>query len=47
MVPIDLSDIAVLNINDGDNRCFINGASKNEATNLQQKADLNKTSESL
>ena len=39
-MSINLSDIAILNIQDIDYRCIINGISKNEAINSLQDADL-------
>ena len=41
MMSINLSDTAVLNIEDSDYCCIISFISKNEATNLFQNADLN------
>ena len=40
---VNLSDIAILNINHAYYCCVINGIGKNEAINLLQNADLNKT----
>ena len=40
MMTVNLSDIAILNINCVDHRCVINRISKREAVNLLQKADL-------
>ena len=41
MMSINLSDTAILNIEDSDYCCIISFISKNEATNLFQNADLN------
>ena len=41
MMFVNLSDIAILNINGVDYCCIITGISKSEAVNLLQKADLN------
>ena len=40
-MSINLSNIAVLNINGVDYCCVIKGISKSEVINLLQKADLN------
>ena len=42
MMSGNLSDIAILNINDFDYRCIISFISKNEAINLLQNADITK-----
>ena len=42
MMPMNLSDIAILNIKSADYRCIISGISKNEAINLMQNIDLTK-----
>ena len=47
MMSMNLSDIAILSINDLDYRCIINGISKNEALNLLQKTDINGKSGTL
>ena len=47
MMSMNLSDIAILSINDLDYRCIINGISKNEALNLLQKTDINEKSGTL
>ena len=39
MMPMNLGDIAYLNINSADYRCIINGISKSQAVNLLQKAE--------
>ena len=44
---MNLGDIATLNINSGDYRCFVNGISKSGAVNLLQKVDLNEKSGTL
>ena len=41
MMSMNLSNIAILNINGVDYRCIINKISKIEAVNLPQKANLN------
>ena len=41
MMYVNLSDIAILNINGVDYRCIISGINKIEAVNLLKKADLN------
>ena len=38
---MNLSDIAISNIEDSDYRCIISGISKSEAINLMQNIDLN------
>ena len=38
---MNLSDIAISNIEDSDYRCVISGISKSEAINLMQNIDLN------
>ena len=45
MMPMNLSDIAILNIKSADYRCIISGISKNEAINLMQNIDLTKNVE--
>ena len=40
MMPINLSDIAILNIKGSGYHCIINLIKKNEAINLMQNADL-------
>ena len=40
MMPISLSNIAVLNIKNADYRCIICAISKNEIIDLMQNADL-------
>ena len=40
MMPINLSDIAILNIKGSDYFCIISLISKNEAINLLQNSDL-------
>ena len=40
---MNLSDIAILNINSADYHCAINGVTKNEPKNLLKNFDLTKT----
>ena len=40
MMSINLSDIAILNIEGSDYRCIISLISKNDASNLMQNANL-------
>ena len=40
MISVNLSDIAILNIQGSDYGCIITSISKNEAINLLQNADL-------
>ena len=40
-MSMNLSDIAISNIEDSDYRCIISGISKSEAINLMQNIDLN------
>ena len=47
MMPMSLSDIAVLNIKIYDYCCVINLISKNEVMNFKQSADLTEKSETL
>ena len=42
IMPMNLSDIAILNINGVDYFCIITRISKGEAAKLLQTADLNK-----
>ena len=42
MISMNLSDIAILNIEDSSYRCVISLFSKNEAISLMQSADLTK-----
>ena len=42
MMPMNLSDISILNIKGSDHRCIISGISKSEAINLMQNIDLTK-----
>ena len=44
MMSVNLSDIAILNINGSDYCCIISLISKNEARNLLQNADLTEKS---
>ena len=44
MIPMNLSDIAILNIKSADHRCIISGISKSEAINLIQNIDLTRKS---
>ena len=46
-MSMNLSDIAILDINGADYCCIITRISKNEAANLLPKADLNKRSRTL
>ena len=39
-MPVNLNDIAFLNVNGADYRCIINGISKNDAVNLLQNTNL-------
>ena len=45
MISMNLSDIAILNIEDSNYRCVISLFSKNEAISLMQSADLTKKAE--
>ena len=47
MMPINLSNIAILNIKGSDYRCIISLVSKNVAVNLLQNADLTKNAGTL
>ena len=47
MMPISLSNIAILNIKGSDYRCIISLVSKNVAVNLLQNADLTKNAGTL
>ena len=47
MISINLSDIAILNINGADYLCIISRISKSEAINLMQNMDLNEKSGTL
>ena len=47
MMPINLSNIAILNIKSADYRCIISRISKNEDINLIQNADLTEKSRTL
>ena len=47
MMPMNLSDIAILNIKGFDYCCIISRISKNEAMNLMQNADLTEKSGTL
>ena len=40
MMSMNLSNIAILNINNADYRCIISGISKSKAVNLLKNADL-------
>ena len=42
MMSMNLSDIAILNINGVNYPCIINGISKSEAVNITQKSNLTK-----
>ena len=47
MMPINLSNIAILNIKGSDYCCIISLVSKNEVVNLLQNADLTKNAGTL
>ena len=47
MMSINLSDIAILNIESSDYRCIISLISKNDAINLMQNANLTEKSGTL
>ena len=47
MLPMNLSDIAILNIKGSDSRCIIGLISKNEGIKLMQNADLTEKSVTL
>ena len=47
MMSMNLSDIAILNINCSDYRCIISLINKNEAMNLIQNADLTEKGRAL
>ena len=47
MMPMDISDIAILNIKGADYCCIIRGIGKSEAINLMQNIDLAKKCETL
>ena len=47
MMPISLSNIAILNSKGSDYRCIISLVSKNVAVNLLQNADLTKNAGTL
>ena len=47
MMSMNLSDIAILNIEGSDYRCIISLISKNEVINLMQIADLTENSGTL
>ena len=47
MMSINLSDIAILNINVVDYRCITSGISKREVTKLMQNIDLTEKSVTL
>ena len=47
MMPINLSNIAILNIKDSDYCCIISLISKNEVIKLLQNADLTEKSGTL
>ena len=42
---MNLSDIAILNIEDSDNCCIISGISKKKATNVMQESNLTQKAE--
>ena len=46
-ISMNLSDIAILNIQGGDCRYIIRGFSKREAINIMQNVDLSEKSETL
>ena len=43
MMFVNLSNIAILNIDGADYCCIINGISKSDAVNLLQNANLNES----
>ena len=43
MMSMNLSNIAILKIENADYHCIISGISKSEATNLMQNIDLTET----
>ena len=47
MMFMNLSDIAILNIEGSDYHCVISLISKNEAINLMQNADLTKKTRNI
>ena len=47
MMSVNLSDIAILNIEGSDYHCIISSISKNKAINLLQSADLTEKSRTL
>ena len=47
MMSVNLSDIAILNINVVDYRCITSGISKREVTKLMQNIDLTEKSVTL
>ena len=47
MMPVNVSDIAILKIKGSDYRCIVNLTSTNEDINLMQNADLTKKSGTL
>ena len=47
MMPMNSSDIAILNIKDANYHCIISGINKNEAINLMQNANLTEKSRTL
>ena len=47
MMSMNLSDIAILNINHADYRCIITGISKCQTINLMQNIDLSEKSGTL
>ena len=47
MMSVNLSDIAILNIESSDHCCIISLISKNEAIDLLQNADLTEKSKRL
>ena len=47
MMSVNLSDISILSITDGDYGCIITRIGKSEAVNLLQEADLNEKSGTL
>ena len=46
-MPVNLNDIAILNIYSVDYRCIINEVSKSEAVNLLKASDLSQKSGSV
>ena len=47
LMPMNISDTAILSIKGSDYRCIISLISKNETINLMQNADLTEKSRTL